>query len=266
MGITTPHIFTGHVMHQRLIPRKHGFNYGIFYVVLPLSQLKDMPLAYNRFSGMSFFDKDHGPCDGQSLEVWVRNVLEVHAVDEIDEITLVTMPRIMGYVFNPVSFWLCQDQYGGLKAVLCEVHNTFGEKHTYICKPLTGHTLIDASQTLEAEKAFHVSPFLKREGHYQFKFDVTSKKFNVFIDYFNAQSGKQLITSLIGEFSLQTPKRLRQLFWQYPLVTFKAIWLIHWHALQLLIKRIAYVQKPVQKKQKTSSTSSSKGIMRKQDV
>jgi DUF1365 family protein len=257
MGITKPQLLTGAVMHKRLLPKQHAFRYGIYYVALPLSKLSDMSLAYNRFAALSFFDKDHGPCDGSALDEWVRNILKQHHIDVDGEITLVCMPRVLGYVFNPVSFWLCQDKQGQIRAVLCEVHNTFGERHTYLCvnedrRPITG------SNTLFAEKLFHVSPFLEREGHYQFKFDIHENQldgkglmnrtdFKVQIDYHNASGHKQLVTSLAGQLQPLTKASLRSAFWRYPLVTFKAVLMIHWHALKLILKRIKYIAKPKQK-------------------
>lgn len=257
MGITIPQILTGKVMHQRLLPKKHGFKYGIFYVVLPLAKLMQMPLAYNRFGLMSFYDKDHGSRDGSSLQDWADTILAEHNIKNVSDITLVCMPRILGYVFNPVSFWLCRAADGSLKAVLCEVHNTFGEQHTYICKP-TNSDHIQAEDVLIADKVFHVSPFLKREGQYQFRFDITDEKFNVFINYLNQETDKQLITALTGSLAPQTQKRLRQMLWHYPLVTLKAILLIHWHAFLLVTKGIRYIPKPMQKPEKTSKTSFNK--------
>lgn len=260
MGINLPKILTGNVMHQRLLPKKHGFNYGIFYVVLPLSKLTQMPLAYNKFGLMSFYDKDHGACDGGALQTWADQILDQHGIKDVDDITLVCMPRVLGYVFNPVSFWLCQDADKQLKAVLCEVHNTFGERHTYICKPQYGQDTIRNTDLLAADKVFHVSPFLKREGLYSFKFDITADKFNVFINLYNQQADKQLVTALTGLLQPMTTINLRKMLWQYPLVTLKAIVLIHWHALLLLAKGIAYITKPTQRPERATTTLMKKGM------
>lgn len=258
MGIATPQLLTGTVMHKRLLPKVHAFNYGIYYVALPLSRLSSMSLAYNRFSALSFYDKDHGPCDGSSLEAWVRGVLQQYKVHADGEITLVCMPRVLGYVFNPVSFWLCQDKQGQIRAVLCEVHNTFGERHTYICahedqRPISG------SNILIAEKLFHVSPFLKREGHYQFRFEIDDNqseqaRFKVQIDFYQESGQKQLITALAGRLQPLTKSNLRIAFWRYPFVTFKAVLMIHWHALKLVLKGIQYIAKPKQKHPNVSMT------------
>jgi len=241
-------------MHGRLFPKRNNFTYGIYYLAIPLSQINALPIAHNRFAPLSFYDRDHGHCDGRDLEEWARTILADHGIKEADgDITLVCMARVFGYVFNPVSFWLCHDKQGGLRAVLCEVHNTFGEKHTYICAH-DDHRPITASDVLTGEKAFHVSPLLKREGHYEFRFDVRDERLVISIDFFDAQGKKQLVTSLAGTLKSMNTATLRKAFWRYPLVTFKAIILIHWQALKLLSKGMKYISRPPQKPQCTSTT------------
>ncbi|MAE51824.1 MAG: DUF1365 domain-containing protein [Micavibrio sp.] len=245
----------GKVMHARLFPKKNKFRYGIYYFNLPLSELNTLPIAYNRFGLMSFHDQDHGACDGSSLEEWARALLKDYDLAQVCDgaISLVTMPRILGYVFNPVSFWLCRDRNQQIRAVICEVHNTFGERHSYLCahedhRPITGRDI------LYGEKLFHVSPFMIRDGDYQFRFDLTGDRFGVWIDYFTPDGKKQLVTSLTGEAEAMTKQGLRRAFWGYPLVTIKAIALIHWQALKLVIKGIKYIPRPAQREIKISAT------------
>jgi hypothetical protein len=253
MGLESAKLLTGNVMHARLFPRKNHFRYGIYYLAFPLSSRPSLPIAYNRFGAMSFYDKDHGDGSG-NLEQWARDILAAYGVRAEGEIALVCMPRIFGYVFNPVSFWLCHDAEGALKAVLCEVHNTFGEKHTYICAYADGRT-ITLAETMQARKVFHVSPFLERDGSYEFRFDVTDGHLKVWIDYFHADGRKQLVTAVAGKLSDMTRESCRRVFWRYPLVTFKAIFLIHYQALKLVVKKIRYVPKPAQKPEKTSGAT-----------
>jgi uncharacterized protein len=250
MGITSPKLLAGHVMHARLFPRINNFRYSIYYIAFPLSARSSLSIAHNRFAPMAFYDKDHG--DGTDLEAWARNILDVHDIQAEGEIVLVCMPRILGYVFNPVSFWLCHDISGALKAVLCEVHNTFGEKHTYICAHADGRA-ITSSETMQGRKVFHVSPFLERDGSYDFRFDSGGEGFKAWIDYFDAEGKKQLITAVAGNFAEMTKSSCRRVFWQYPLVTFKTIMLIHYQAVKLILKKIKYVPKPSQKDEKTSA-------------
>jgi len=225
MGIKTAaaQMFFGRVMHGRLFPKKNYFSYGIYYLNLPLGRIKTWPVAYNRFAPLSFYDRDHGACDGSSLEDWARGILKDYGLNDVTEaITLVCMPRVLGYVFNPVSFWLCRDKEGHLRAVICEVHNTFGERHSYICAH-DDQRVIAPQDILEAEKIFHVSPLLKRDGHYTFRFDVQQDTFGVWIDFYDADGAKQLVTSLVGQFKDMNKMALRRAFWRYPLVTVKAV-------------------------------------------
>jgi len=255
--IDLPKILFGRVMHARLIPKKNAFNYGIYYLSIPLNQLKNLPIAYNKFGLLSFYDNDHGSCDGGDLEVWVREILSNFKINNVTDITLICMPRVMGYVFNPVSFWVCRDSDQNIRAVLCEVHNTFGEKHTYICAH-TDHAPIQDKDILKGEKLFHVSPFLKREGHYDFQFNITDDDLKIDINFFNADGDKQLLTYLKGDFEVMDKSSLRKAFWQYPLVTFKAIILIHWQALKIISKGIKYISKPEQKPIMLSGTNNLK--------
>lgn len=254
MGVKKSELFFGKVMHGRLFPKRNNFTYGIYYLALPLSQMIDWPIAHNRFAPLSFYDSDHGNCDGSDLEGWAREILKSYGIDKANgEIKLVCMPRVFGYVFNPVSFWLCHDEEENLRAVLCEVHNTFGERHTYLCahedqRPITSKDI------LKGEKVFHVSPMLEREGHYEFRFDLREEKFGVWIDFFDQAGEKQLVTSLIGKFEAMNTQTLKKAFWSYPLVTFKAITLIHWQALKLLTKGIKYISRPPQKPEHLSAT------------
>ena len=247
-----PQIFTSKVMHKRLFPKENSFTYGVYYLALPLSQIDKAPKKWT----LSFHEKDHGPRDGSKLENWIREILKNHnpALDSItQEIILIAMPQIFGYVFNPVSFWLCLDKKKHIRAVLSEVNNTFGETHSYLCvKP--GLKIIQKDDWLTTDKLFHVSPFLEREGEYKFRFALTQKKLGIWIDYYDAKEEKKLITSLIGDFSPMTKRNLRKAFWKHPLITLKTIWLIHWQAVKIVSKKIKYVPKPNQNPEKFSVT------------
>lgn len=256
MALSTPQIFTGKIMHKRLFPRENGFTYSIYYLKHSIMEFGKSALPYNRAAPLCFWDKHHGACDGSNLESWVRDILSAHKIPADGDIQIITMPQILGYVFNPVSFWLCLDKEGMLRAVLCEVHNTFGEKHSYICAH-SDHRPIERKDVLKAEKVFHVSPMFHREGYYTFRFDSQDDKFGAWIDYFDGNGEKQLVTSLIGTYQPLTKRSLRKVFWAYPLITLKTIALIHWQALKLLSKSIEYISKP---KQKDVKVSASKGL------
>ncbi len=259
-AITHPSIMFGHVMHKRLLPKINGFRYRIYYLVFALSTLKTsapqkFPIAVNRFGLLSFHTKDHGNRSKTAdLEQWVRDILHRYNVVYADgDIVLITLPRVLGYVFNPVSFWICYDKNNTVRAVLCEVNNTFGETHTYLCTHPDGAE-IRSKHVFAGDKVFHVSPFLQRQGHYTFRFDISDKKCGIWINYFNADGKKQLVTALNGNVHPLRFATVQKAFWAYPLMTLRAIALIHWQALKLLAKGIRYVPRPRQKTDKTSTT------------
>lgn len=243
-------IYTAKVMHKRLFPKVNQFTYGVYYLALPLDQLGRLDdgwrFGVNRRALVSFHERDHGARDGSPLEPWIRGILAEHAAHvAITDITLITMPRIFGYVFNPVSFWMCFDASQQLRAVLAEVHNTFGEAHNYLIVHADGRALA-ADDLLYARKIFHVSPFLPREGSYQFRFAYNPESMGVTINYYDAEGQLQLITMLSGQFKAFNPMNLRRAFWQHKLVTLKTISLIHYQAIKLIAKGVRYIVKPSQ--------------------
>jgi DUF1365 family protein len=233
-----PQIFTAKVMHKRLFPKINGFTYRVYYLALPLPA-PPLPSLVQRFPA-----DDLGYRDGRAPEIWAREVLAQYGfASTVRHILLITMPRVLGYVFNPVSFYLCFDEENHLRAVINEVHNTFGEQHSYLCahadkRPIT------AEDWLEAEKVFHVSPFLERSGHYRFRFDVQHTALGIWIDYYDKEHNKQLITALTGQLSPLTRGALIGAFWAHPLITLKSIALIHWQAIRLMKKGVRYLRKP----------------------
>ena len=256
----TPQILFAQVMHKRFFPKVNAFRYGIYYLALPLSKLsREIENSYfkiNRWGLLSFYNADHGKRDGKDLLIWARDVLSANGIKKADgEIILVTMPRVFGYVFNPVSFWYCYDKSKKLRAVICEVNNTFGETHSYICahddqKEITG------GDYLTGKKLFHVSPFMEREGHYKFRFNVTPEKMGAWIDFYDGAGQKKLVTALTGHFVDLSKKSCSRAFWRYPLITIKSIFLIHWQAVKLFFKRAEYVPKPIQYEERSSRVHS----------
>jgi DUF1365 family protein len=243
-----PHIYTAKVMHKRLFPKVNQFTYGVFYFALPL------PAATLPSRILSFHNKDHGAHDGGDVGTWARTLLKTYGLGAlVENITLITMPRVLGYVFNPVSFFMCFDKDKQLRAVICEVHNTFGEQHSYLCAR-ADHAPLSPDEWLEADKIFHVSPFLPRTGRYKFRFALRENQLGIWIDYYDAQNNKQLLTSLTGKLTPLDSGSLSRVFWSHPLVTLKVITLIHWQALKLISKGIRYIAKPLQLFEKTSTT------------
>jgi len=234
------------VVHRRLRPR-NAFRYRVAYLCLGLDALEDAGgrwLKLDRPGLVSFRRADHGDRDGSDLKSWLRNILYGHGLGEIcdGDIVLMTMPRMLGYVFNPVSFWFCRDRSGALSAVLCEVSNTFGESHCYLvhhadARPLRPH------EWLEGRKVFHVSPFLPIEGSYRFRFRLDDKSAHVDVNYHDAE-GLMLATSVSGRREPLTDRTVLKRFLGNPTMTLGVIARIHWQALQLWRKRVRFYRKP----------------------
>ena len=247
------------VTHKRLGSKTNTFGYRVFYLVLPLSFIENGYLNHvvkvNRWGAASFYLKDHGKRDGSSLEVWAKEILGNEKPEsETSTITLVCMPRIFGYGFNPVSFWLCRDSQDQLRAVISEVNNTFGETHTYLCSHKDRRP-IEESDWLEANKVFHVSPFLERNGNYKFNFIDNDEYLSFTIDYYDADGSLRLATNLTGSLSELNKTTLRSTFLKRPFLTFKVIALIHYQALKLLVKGFKHISKPKQLGRKNSRTN-----------
>ena len=235
------------VLHTRLKPKKNHFLYRVFYLYFDISKISDLRskfLSLNRFNLFGFYNKDHGNRDGSSLEAWIRNILDQKGLNhKIDKIFLLTYPRILGYVFNPVSFWFCLDKNQKLIATLAEVNNTFGENHNYLIFN-HDHTPILKNQWFECDKEFHVSPFFQTKGIYKFRFLFEENKIISHINYLSNSKQKSLLTSLICKKKNLCDKELLKFFFLIPLMTFKVVFLIHWQAARLILQKNKYISKP----------------------
>lgn len=238
------------VMHKRLLPREHGFNYRVYYMAFPIEQVEQTArgiFCVDRFNLLSFYHRDHGDRSGRHSAIWARQVLQQFNKDEgIAHLVLVTLPRTLGYVFNPVSFWLALDAQGNLRAAIAEVNNTFKETHSYVLFKTDGSP-IGSDDWLTTSKDFHVSPFLPVEGSYKFRFALRENKLGIWIDHANANGELTLLTSLVGRMEPMTRLALWKAFFAVPLVTLKVIGLIHFEALRLVAKKIRYINKPAQR-------------------
>ena len=240
------------VWHKRLKPKVNEFSYKVFYLCFSLKEIQSLKKAtqLDKFGLTSFYSKDHGPRDGSSLETWVRGIIEPHGI-VADDIILLTYPRVLGYVFNPVSFWYCLKN-GELMAVVAEVNNTFGEGHNYLVVH-DDKRPIRPGDRLVADKDFHVSPFMHVKGSYTFTFGINDT--HCFGTILHSDEGGGLLeTSVHCKLEELTKKSLRSAFLNSPLMTLMVIMLIHWQALKLFFKRIKYNFKPEQKDFKLTVT------------
>jgi len=227
-----PKIYLGTVFHRRLFPKVHQFSYSSFFIKLSLinfNQSKNLFFSINRFNLFSFHFKDHGNRDGTSLIDFAKNkLLEKNISTDFDDLVIHTYPRILGFVFNPVSFWSFYKN-GSIYARLAEVNNTFGGTHTYV--------LLESEKSYR--KVFHVSPFNQIEGEYQFKFVSNDTFERVEISYFT-ESKLKLLAFIEGmEMDLNT-KNIFLTFLKSPLHNFAAVFFIHFEAIILFTKKIPF--------------------------
>ncbi|MBU3625546.1 DUF1365 domain-containing protein [Polynucleobacter sp. JS-Safj-400b-B2] len=244
----------GVVKHQRLRPAKNAFGYGVFTVSIPMrtrnanpNLLSHLGLSDNRWGLCAFFDKDHGLGESNSL-AWIEKILAENHVQHIDgEIWLQTFPRVLGYVFNPVSFWLCTRANGKVQAVLAEVNNTFGERHCYLLYKDSGEAL-RSGETLTSKKVFHVSPFCDVSGDYHFRFlfpqDSTSGNNSVCRIELHEDGLPLINTSISGTSRPLSQANVMLALIRYPLMSLGVIFRIHWQALKLWVKGVPFHSKP----------------------
>lgn len=243
MNSTVDHI-AGLTYHGRKGAVSNAFRYSVDYVLLDAeAELKTPTLfARNRRGFTSLHDMDHGGAPHQGRgPVWVREVLEKHQITGIAKIEILAQPRVLGHVFNPVSFWLCRDAADGLISVIAEVSNTFGDRHSYLCHHADLRP-IQASDTLKATKIFHVSPFQPVQGGYTFRFDITSERIGIWIDYARPDGG--LIATLTGKRRPLNNRVILRSALKRPFGARRVLALIHWQALKLWAKGAVYRSRP----------------------
>jgi len=235
----------GQTYHGRRGGTKNAFRYSIDYVLLDAEAEVETPRLFSRNKGnlTSLQDRDHGgpPHHGRGA-VWVREVLAAHGLDMPGRIDLLAQPRVLGHVFNPVSFWLCHDVGGVMRVVVAEVTNTFGDRHSYLCHHPDLWELTK-EVTVQATKLMHVSPFQPVEGGYTFRFDITPQRVGVWIDYSRGNGG--LIATLTGARRPLTNAGILRAVLRRPFGSRRVIALIHWQALVLWWKGAGFRSRPV---------------------
>ena len=236
----------GQTWHGRRGAIENRFRYGVDYMLLDAeAERVTAPalFARNRRGLVSLRDADHGGPRGHGRgAAWVRGVLAAHGLDLPGQVLLLAQPRVLGHVFNPVSFWLCHDADGQLCAVIAEVNNTFGDRHCYLVhhddlRP------IGPEDRLAARKVFHVSPFQPVEGGYTFRFDIRPERIGVWIDYSAGNEGG-LYATLTGRRRALTTRGLVATLLRRPFGSRRVLALIHWQALKLWWKGARFHSRP----------------------
>ena len=244
-------IYNGEVTHTRFKPVRHFLKYKTFSLLIDLDEINLLDksigiFSHNKFNIFSFYDKDHGDRDGGNLKDWVISNLKKFRIKEnITNIKVLCYPRILGYVFNPLSIFYCYEK-DKLVAIFYEVKNTFNEQHTYIFKIKNNEEIIQ-----KCRKKFYVSPFMDMETYYNFKLKNPNDKLSVFIKQTDAD-GTILTATQTGDKKEFSFKQLAINFLKYPLMNIKIISSIHYEALLLWKKGAIYRKRDVKLKNNLS--------------
>ena len=248
----TSAVYPGILMHNRISPKKHQFSYRVASWVFDLDELSVISRQYrlfsrNRFNLIAFYDKDYGDGSGRPLKEQINELLRLNHIKDAEQIRLFCYPRVLGYVFNPLSVYFCF-RAEKLIAVVYEVSNTFGERHSYV---------VEAEQVKNkraivrqiANKQLHVSPFFPMDCYYRFRTGIPAKNVVLSISLHDAglHKKKQKVFSAVFK-GIRQPvndKTIFRLAATLPLQTIKVIAAIHWEALRIWLKGIRlYRHKP----------------------
>lgn len=242
----TVDLYVGEVMHRRSRPKAYEFVYRVFNIVVDIDRLRDDAVgrrlfSYNRFNLFSFYDRDHGARDGSTLRPWVeKHLADAGLSHAAAHIRLLCMPRVLGYVFDPISIYYCSDLEGNLAAVLYEVKNTFGDQHGYLFPVERGQT---APQDHVADKIFHVSPLIAMNARYRIRTASPDDRLAVLIRE-SDEEGEFLVATLTGERRDMTDAALLSRFFRIPFLTLKIMIAIHFEAIRLMLRGVKYTTRP----------------------
>ena len=243
--MTVEHIH-GETFHGRYGAVKNAFTYGVDYILTDFSD-RELPALFsrNRFNLAALYDRDHGGIRGAGIGVdWVKGILRNHGFSYLLEgkISLLAQPRIWGHVFNPVSFWIIQNDTGEVPLIIAEVNNTFGDRHSYLCYN-DDKSPITKSDRLTAEKIFHVSPFQDVAGEYTFRFDISDDQIGIWIDYRNGNKG--VMATYTGKRQALSNRSILTAAIKRPFGSLRVLLLIYWQALKIKIKGATFRPRPL---------------------
>ncbi|MCY4258879.1 MAG: DUF1365 domain-containing protein [Rhodobacteraceae bacterium] len=245
MDLAEAGLLRARVFHRRTVPVVNQFTYGLDYLLLDEALLEGRRgprlFSYDRANLVCLFRRDHGMRGCQGVD-GVRQFAIDAGISGVRSVLFLSHPRYWGYTFNPVSFWFLLGSRGNLRGVLAEVHNTYGERHGYLCRG-DADTDIEPDTPIRARKCFHVSPFFDVCGAYTFTFQLTPERVAVRIIYDDGKGGG-LITSLVGARHPLTDWTLLQALGRRPLGALRTSALIHWQALRLWSRGVRFRKRP----------------------
>jgi DUF1365 family protein len=237
-------LYAGEVTHGRVRPRRHALRYRIFMLLLDLDRLADTFtrlrwLRRGRFGLLAFDPRDHGDRSDRPLADQFRQLAAAHGVDAGGPVRLLTMPRILGHGFNPLSLVFLHGADGRPSGVVYEVSNTFGQRHSYLV-PAPG---ADEVQHHAADKVFYVSPFMDMDLQYRFHLRWPGDRVAVTIEVSDAQ-GPLLTAAFAGRRRPLADRELLSAWLAHPLLTLKVVAGIHWEALWIFLKGVGFRHRP----------------------
>ena len=242
----TSALYLGRVMHQRLWPRRHRLAYRLYQLLLDIDELPSLHarlrcFSVDRFNLFSFHASDHGDGSGLDLRGQVEARLREAGLPAGGAIRLLTLPRLLGHVFNPLSVWFCHAPgNGALQAIIYEVNNTFGQRHSYLIPVAdAGLPVIDQG----CDKQLYVSPFNGMDMRYRFRVAPPGEAVSIGVSV-HQQDRAVLNARFDGQRRALSDATLLRLLFSHPLLTLKVVGAIHWEALKLWLKRVPLHQRP----------------------
>ncbi|MGQ2905503.1 MAG: DUF1365 domain-containing protein [Neoaquamicrobium sediminum] len=241
-------LYPGRVMHQRLRPFGHRFSYPVFSLLVDIDRLVELGrmsrlLGVNRAGLASFQERDHVENDGETLRQFVDRLLaNAGLAAPAARVLLLCFPRILGYVFNPISVYFAYDDTGRLIALIYAVRNTFGGRHAYVAPVLAGEESA-AGIRQERGKAFHVSPFIGMNARYHFRVLPPGKTVRLRI-HETEDNAPLLAATFNGDALPLDDAHLARCLARFPFMTLKVVGAIHWQALKLWLKGAPFHKSP----------------------
>jgi DUF1365 family protein len=231
-------LYVGHVAHHRLSPKRHALRHRVYWLLLDLDELPELAARLRLFSHnganlISLQDRDHGDRSGTPLREQAFGHLSAAGLDVAGvSVRLLCMPRVAGYDFNPLSVYYCSDASGRSIAMIYEVNNTYGGRHTYVI-PISGHRAqLGKTVRQSCNKEFYVSPFMDLDVTYRFQADLPGNDVSLSVE---ARKNDRTVinTSLHGQRRDLTDFNILRLTVTHPVLPAKVTGAIYWHALKL---------------------------------